>query len=219
MVRKSQKGFAIVEALLIVILLGIVGFTGYYVWHSKQQTDKTLNAANNSSQAPSTQTIKNFEDCKKSAGSKILTTYPEQCVAKDGKTFTDTSQQAGAPYLAIKEWGVQIPLAAGIEDAYYRYDPRDTGYAYLSLASLKSTDCAADATTTGVIVRFAVDDVDPISGEKYIKLVPAAAHVGNYYYFYQGPQAACSDDSTVQAKASNARQLFNEATQHIRQVP
>jgi hypothetical protein len=48
MKRTNQKGFAVVEALLVVIVLGIIGGTGYYVWHSKQTADKAYSAATKS---------------------------------------------------------------------------------------------------------------------------------------------------------------------------
>jgi len=47
----SQSGFAIIEAVLIVVVVGILSFTGWFVWHAKQNTDKSLDAANNSEQA------------------------------------------------------------------------------------------------------------------------------------------------------------------------
>lgn len=34
---------AIVESVLILVIAGLIGGTGYYVWHTKQQTDKSLN--------------------------------------------------------------------------------------------------------------------------------------------------------------------------------
>ena len=49
MSQHKQSGFAVVELLLTLILLAIVGFTGYYVWHSQKQTDKTLNTTDKSS--------------------------------------------------------------------------------------------------------------------------------------------------------------------------
>lgn len=42
MTRFNQKGFALVETLLILIILAMIGGTGYYVWHSKQETNKSL---------------------------------------------------------------------------------------------------------------------------------------------------------------------------------
>lgn len=48
---KSQKGFALLEGLLILIIIAIVGGTGYYVLRSKNQTKETLNAAGNDTPA------------------------------------------------------------------------------------------------------------------------------------------------------------------------
>jgi len=39
--NKSQ-GFAVLEAALIIVVIGIIGFTGWYVWHARQDTNKTL---------------------------------------------------------------------------------------------------------------------------------------------------------------------------------
>lgn len=44
--RKNQKGFSLIEALLILVIVGILGGTGWYVWHAKQDTDETLSAVN-----------------------------------------------------------------------------------------------------------------------------------------------------------------------------
>jgi hypothetical protein len=50
-----------------------------------------------------------FARCKQAVGSRILITYPAQCVTKDGKTFTDVADAAPS-YLLIKEWGIAIKL-------------------------------------------------------------------------------------------------------------
>jgi prepilin-type N-terminal cleavage/methylation domain-containing protein len=47
--RQKQSGFTVVEVLLVLILIAIVAFAGYYVWHSQKDTDKTLEATNKSS--------------------------------------------------------------------------------------------------------------------------------------------------------------------------
>jgi Tfp pilus assembly protein PilX len=51
MKQSNQKGFAAIEAVLVLVVLGILGFTGWFVWHAKQNTDKSLDAANSSKQA------------------------------------------------------------------------------------------------------------------------------------------------------------------------
>ena len=47
---KSQKGFAILEGLLIILILAVVGFGGYYVWHNQQSKTKPASAAQTTSQ-------------------------------------------------------------------------------------------------------------------------------------------------------------------------
>jgi len=99
-VRQRQSGFSVVQVLLIVIALGILGFTGYFVYQSQQNTNKTLNNTNKVAQggsAPRVSAVTNFAECQKAAGSKMLETYPEQCVTKTGKTFTDTSEAVASP--------------------------------------------------------------------------------------------------------------------------
>lgn len=45
--KSNQSGFGVVEGLLILIIVGILGFTGWYVWHSKNNANENLNAAAN----------------------------------------------------------------------------------------------------------------------------------------------------------------------------
>lgn len=45
--HKNQKGFAVVEGLLILAIIALIAGTGWYVWNSKNQTDKTLESAGN----------------------------------------------------------------------------------------------------------------------------------------------------------------------------
>ena len=48
--KGGQKGFGMIESLLALILLCILGFTGYYVYHSRNNTSTTTpNNATNSS--------------------------------------------------------------------------------------------------------------------------------------------------------------------------
>lgn len=98
--RNDKNGFAALETLLILVIVALIGGTGWYVWHSKQQADKTLNAAQseNTSAFKST-TVKSFADCQKAAGSTVQQSYPEVCVTKSGQRFTQsTSDQSQTPY-------------------------------------------------------------------------------------------------------------------------
>jgi hypothetical protein len=46
----NQKGIAFAQTLLIVIALGLVGGTGYYVYHANQTASKTLDSASQNNQ-------------------------------------------------------------------------------------------------------------------------------------------------------------------------
>lgn len=39
--KTTQKGFAALESLLILVIIAILGGTGYYVWNTQKQVDKT----------------------------------------------------------------------------------------------------------------------------------------------------------------------------------
>lgn len=41
--KRGQNGFGAIEALLFLILISILGFTGYYVYHTKNNTDSIYN--------------------------------------------------------------------------------------------------------------------------------------------------------------------------------
>ena len=46
--RSKQSGFSIIEALLILVAVSILSFTGWYVYHAKQASDKDYSAVTNS---------------------------------------------------------------------------------------------------------------------------------------------------------------------------
>jgi hypothetical protein len=85
--QKSHKGFAVLEALLVFVILAIIGGTGYFVWHGRQETNKTLESSQKAADsAPKITRITNFDECV-AAGNPVMESYPEQCRA-NGKTFT-----------------------------------------------------------------------------------------------------------------------------------
>lgn len=49
--NRDQSGFSALEAILLCIIVGIVGFTGWYVWQAKQTASKTLDEASKSATA------------------------------------------------------------------------------------------------------------------------------------------------------------------------
>jgi prepilin-type N-terminal cleavage/methylation domain-containing protein len=60
--KSGQKGFTVIETLLVLILISIIGFTGYYVWHTQKNTNSSYNnaAKSNSSTPASAETSNKF---------------------------------------------------------------------------------------------------------------------------------------------------------------
>jgi len=54
MLRPNRKGFAGVEALLILVVIAIIGGTGYFVYQSQKKTNDTLNSASKSASVTKT---------------------------------------------------------------------------------------------------------------------------------------------------------------------
>jgi len=208
----GERGTGLVEALLVLVVVGLIGFTGWYVWQSKNSVDATLSNVNQGAVAKVTPKIKSFEDCKASAGSKLLQTSPEQCVTASGQKFTAVSTQQ---YLTVKEWGIRFKLTSEIADAYYNRKDNNPNNVYLSVNTFKGTDCSAESVSEGAIFRFTASDKNEMSGNLYTKDLPNAAHVGSYYYGYIHQQSGCSDDSSIQLKASNISDAFNQAAKTI----
>jgi hypothetical protein len=208
--KKLQNGFTVVEGLLIVVTVGILGGTGWYVWQAKSQADKNLSSANNVSQNVPTPTksIKTFDDCKNAAGSKILTTYPEQCVTKDGKKFTQFSQQ----YLTIKEWGVRGKYSSNLTLRYMLLEDSSSSppeVVKFSSTQLDASDSACKGSYGGFFERYKSsehylegdDGLD--SGKTAVQYASTIdkkfyAHVGNYFYFFRSPGAACNESKSSQ---------------------
>src|SRR4051794_31587645 len=104
--NKDPKGFTAVEGLLILVIVGLVSFAGWYVWKATNNAHNNLDSANsvNSSAIPAITAIKTFGDCVKS---KTSTTYktvsPQLCTARNNKKFTDP-----APTNSWKKYDIQI---------------------------------------------------------------------------------------------------------------
>lgn len=63
--NKSQRGFALIEGLLIILILVFLGFAGYYVWHTQKNTDKSSKNALSASQNTTSSSETAFYNCVK----------------------------------------------------------------------------------------------------------------------------------------------------------
>ncbi|HVX24524.1 MAG TPA: hypothetical protein VG992_04260 [Candidatus Saccharimonadales bacterium] len=108
----NQTGFSAIESLLVLVIVLLIGFIGYYVWHAQKVTDKTLNSTNRIADNQSN-TVNSFAACVKAKSSVMEETYPEQCVTKDGKKFTGPRSQNGWEEVISKNGGFSVDVPDG----------------------------------------------------------------------------------------------------------
>jgi cytoskeletal protein RodZ len=63
--KKNEKGFGVIEALLILVIVGLIGFVGWYVGQSKQKTNEsstTTYSEQKTEEASEESTYKEYKD-------------------------------------------------------------------------------------------------------------------------------------------------------------
>ena len=175
--KTKQKGFAVLESLLIIVIIAVIGGIGWYALHTKHQTDKILSQAD-----------------------KISQSTP---VNQSKQTSTSSPTSSKKP-LNIKEWGVQSQYSSPV-DIIYTIKTDDIGevWAQISSSQLTAADSECDTTSQlgGIIVRIkAGENLRGPAGQDTGQSVEAAissgvlseySHVGDYYYYFQRPEATC----------------------------
>lgn len=181
--NKNQKGFALIESLLIILILAVVGFGGYYVWNTQHDKTKAANSPKSSTPA-------------------------------------STSPSSTSPsYFTIKEWGVRAPFSASLTPEYSISNQSGSTWAYFSSKELNLSDsnCTTNGGYGGIINRIAAgQQIMGPTGESSNQTIEAAissgvikdySHVGNFYYYYEHPQAACGQSEysqTIQTETETA---------------
>ncbi len=49
-INKNEKGYGAVEIILVIVIVAAIGFVGWFVYHTKQNSDKALDQATSTSQ-------------------------------------------------------------------------------------------------------------------------------------------------------------------------
>lgn len=95
--RDNKSGFSTIEGLLILVIVTIIGFVGWYVWHSNKEADTltaTTSASSTKQQAKpnhseATQETKNSLGLTQSDKNAIVATILQDCQTNSpGTSFT-----------------------------------------------------------------------------------------------------------------------------------
>jgi Flp pilus assembly protein TadG len=110
----DKIGFAATESALVLVILGMLAGTSYYVWRSNQQAKASLDAASQSA-ASTVQTHK---------------------LASPKQIKSSPPQPQNAQYLTIKEWGVRFILPQAITNATYVMQAGESYYCVLASSTV-----------------------------------------------------------------------------------
>lgn len=176
--HRNESGFSAVEVLLVLVIVAILGFTGWFVWNSQKNTNKTLSDTNKS-QAATSKAEKN----------------------------TPTTADATTKKAAIPEWGVAIGTPEGLDpsEITVTYVPSQNGkpdavWVYSSkLKALKNT-CQTNAANTAspflIITRDTNNSTWFNMGAGYSE--KDATKVGDWFYLVSTANiGGCYDKAVV----------------------
>lgn len=164
----KQKGFSVIEALLIVFVVAALAITGLVVYQHHKSGSANSNAA----------------------------TSTTQTNTKPQNTSTTQPAQTTTQYFTITEWGVRAPYSGPLNLQYAANGSGSMAVSSSQLAAGGPAVCsAAGNSDAGNIARYLPTDADlgphmPVTetAQQYIAQNPTVPHatVGNYIYIYWG---------------------------------
>lgn len=105
--KSGQRGFTVVETLLVLILLAIIGFTGYYVWHTQKNTNSTYNnSAKLNSPANSTSSKTSTSNkIDTAAAEKLVNDFYTQYYQANGGSNVDSAPNPDQMKSLVQQYG------------------------------------------------------------------------------------------------------------------
>lgn len=204
----NQKGFTAIEAILILVIIAVIGGTGYYVYHANKKTNDTLDAAGKSSQSSPAQ--------RKTTTSKGSTS--------SAKT---TSPATSQNYVTIKEWGVRAPYSGAYHLTYsIKNDGGDEQFATFTSAELASADSQCASFGGGGISRLTAADTTTEANGSDVSVAQAARdnpalyqRVGAYYYTFVHDNGACSEQQSTGSLQSQTNDAVKALVSKLEVIP
>lgn len=188
--KKNQNGFGVVEGLLALVIIGVIGFTGWYVLQSKSKTNKVLDDAANSQPNPD----------KKAASPVAAPVQPE------------------VKYLEVPEYGVKFKLSPSIADAYYEKNSDPIAGIALRVHSLDvEPDCKSGKNSVAALLKVGKDEVNPLAEKKYSESMKGVV-IGDYFYYIGNAHYSCVQDPKNQPLLDKVRVAFSEASSTIEKL-
>jgi competence protein ComGC len=177
---RNQKGFTLIEGLLIVIAITLIALTGYYIWQNKQSGNEQTQ------QTPAAKTVKTSQTDKKwyfTLNEWNLRALYEGDITVEYKIKTDPS---GVQYAYFSSQQLDDSAPDCKSDGTYggvisRYSPTD----HIQYGNGEDSGMTAD--------EFLSTNKN-IPKSNYNK-------VGGYFYYYTQPNGVCGNASQASQEA------------------
>lgn len=141
MKTSNQKGFSVVEGVLILVIVAVLGGVGWFVWHSKNNTNSTYNAAANSGTGKISST--------KATAAKVTT------------TTTDTTSSKWLLYTPSgKQYSIRVPdgwkftATKGSDENLYAFDMPDLTFKQGTKASVDVVEGGRDFSSVALLLGY-----------------------------------------------------------------
>lgn len=169
-----ESGFAAAEALLIVVIVAIVGGTGWYVWHSKQSVNTTLS----------------------NTGKSDTPIVHKTTVSKDNNKMSSNAAEDASQYVTIADWGIRIKMRNADKIQFKVIDtPGQISYDGTNYDAVANPEFVPSA-----LVNKSCEPGVSLFRAKEAPQEYTAMQVGNLYYWVTGGPGACDNDNDNQLK-------------------
>jgi hypothetical protein len=173
-----------------------LGGVGWYVWHSKNETDKTLNQVDKTSSS------------QLQSKESSLTNKQSYLIVKEWNIKLPLTNSISDAYYVV---------STNSQD-----NNGQTNTVWLGLKSLDSFGCSANqANKSGSplagLIKAAPADTDPVSGATYKDKDPNGSTVDAYYYGYVDyiTHRPCTTKADLQQKLKDVNAAFADAAKKI----
>ena len=119
---KNQKGFGLVESLLVILILSVVGFGGYYIWRGHHKTNPSTNSLTNSQLSKSDLSVQTTRYSKVPADLQTaivahVTQSGGQTCYHDGSFYTEDGK-VNDPQVYYVASGYAISVSCASQELY-----------------------------------------------------------------------------------------------------
>lgn len=185
---KSQSGIAHLTIIGLILILSIVGFTGWRVWQVRQDNKKSANQSDGVSQSMSNSKPKEKTEDK----NKLPDGFVEY-----------TNQEYGFKFAYPKEWGeVAVQKEPGYTTYTYDSEPKSTGAYGLLMSFSLNKDVAASMYNSKLVSG-------PHGGSTLYGVLGFCESAGSYSLKYTATKTTSGSDYTVDTAKCSDEKLNN----------